>query len=204
MTQRHEVRPSRRSALAAGVVLVAAVTLGTGGLAPASASPAEPITGSGGALATYNGRTIDLSQSWEGAGVCVEQADTGSFECYADDAAYRAATGSGYSAEGVLGLSDCEPKYLCLWDNRLWHGRRVQFIKRGEHDLRDVGFMNRANSFFNNRANGAALEDYYSADACGESLLVDGREAIGNLSSVHRPRCGGDTWNNKIDSVFVG
>lgn len=78
-----------------GLVLIAAVTLGSVGLTPASAS-AQPITVSGGgALATYDGRTIDLAQSWEGADICVEQADTGSFECYADEAAYRVGASGG-------------------------------------------------------------------------------------------------------------
>jgi hypothetical protein len=177
-------------------VLVATVTLGIGGLAQAGASSAEPVAASGGgALATYNGRTIDLSYSWEGAKVCVEQADSDLFECYKDDAAYRAATGSDAD---ILDLSDCDARYLCLWDNRYWAGRRVQFIRQGGHHLSDVGFANKANGYFNNRDHEAGLDDL--DQNCDSYLVVGANEAHNNLSVVPNDDCGG-SWNNKIDYV---
>ncbi|MFW6692276.1 peptidase inhibitor family I36 protein [Streptomyces sp. MAR4 CNX-425] len=150
-----------------------------------------------GALAEYEGRTIDLSLGWEGADTCVEQ-DDGGFVCHDDDNAGGAAAGTERAASpqeaGTFGVGECAKGYFCLWDASDFGGRKVQFKKAGHHDLRDVGFRNRANALYNARSS-----DTYFDDG-GEGIGIEARFATPALSRV--PHFDADrTWNNKIDSV---
>ncbi|CAL9365502.1 hypothetical protein SUDANB6_00752 [Streptomyces sp. enrichment culture] len=154
----------------------------------------------GGALAKYNGRTINLSEGWQGARICVEQTDA-SFRCYDDEAAYRAAEQPGGSAAGIgaRALSDCPYGYFCLWDDRLYsaQSRRVQYRSLGSHDLASVDFENRANSVYNRRSGWTIAYD----DTCSsEYLWVE--TMIPELSLRNRQHCSG-SWNNKIDRVSL-
>ncbi|MFW6725293.1 peptidase inhibitor family I36 protein [Streptomyces sp. MAR4 CNY-716] len=174
---------------------VVLATVAATGTAEASAE----TNAAGGVLAEYDGRTIDLSQDWEGATSCVEQPN-GSFRCYDDDADYLAEQGldSPGTRAGAIAADGCETRYLCLWDNRYYAGKKVRFVKAGRHDLNSVGFRNRANSFYNNRALPSELYDI----GCGCTLHAAGRQPRSELSRIPQP-VGTGSWNNKIDAVVL-
>src|SRR5690348_11934094 len=67
--------------------MAAAAEAGTAGRTSGGVNPET-----GGILAEYNGRIIDLSQGWAGATVCMEE-DDASVRCYDSVAEYRAAEG---------------------------------------------------------------------------------------------------------------
>ncbi|WBB62377.1 peptidase inhibitor family I36 protein [Streptomyces sp. WMMC500] len=162
------------------------------------AAVAETNTGNG-VLAEYNGRTIDLSEGWQGATSCVEQAD-GGFRCYDDEEDYLEEQGlDAPGAEaGTIAGDGCERRYLCLWDDRYYAGKKVRFVKAGRHDLSSVGFGNRANSFYNNRTLPSELYDV----GCGCTLHAAGRQPRSELSLIEKPN-GVGTWNNAIDDVIL-
>ncbi|GIG87732.1 peptidase inhibitor family I36 protein [Plantactinospora endophytica] len=171
-------------------------------IGPASAAAAEPATSpeTGGVLAEYHGRTIDLSVNWEGATICVEQSGTG-FRCYEDDAAYREAEGVDSRATGVgrRALTDCPARVFCLWDNRDYAGRRVEGRSAGLHSLSAIGFNDRANSVLNNGPYTATMIDL----DCGDDRLRAG-PGTGHpeLSLLQRPVCSG-SYNNKFEMVIL-
>ncbi|WBB60989.1 peptidase inhibitor family I36 protein [Streptomyces sp. WMMC500] len=176
-------------------VTVAGITL----LAPSASAedrvdrPSNPDA----AMAEYDGKTLDLSRSWGGAEVCVEQGDS-SFRCYDDDAAYRAAEGVGRPGSDyhTKDFGDCVGGYVCLWDNKEFEGRRVQFKSVGRHNLESVGFRNRANSIGNHTTALAVMWD----SGPQTSLAVKARIGLDNLSEIQGVN---GTWNNKIDVVEI-
>ncbi|WP_239001018.1 peptidase inhibitor family I36 protein [Jiangella asiatica] len=192
------------AALSTGAAILA-VTAGSAHADPAeSATPlVNPETG--GRYAEYNGEYIDLSQGWQGAQICVEQADA-SIVCYDDEADYRA--GEGLAADGpeTLALSDCPSAHLCLWDDRQYAGPKIEFRQAGYKDLRDYGFAERANSYFNNRQTVSGLFDHHNSN--GTFTLEAGprggtRDRHAELSLLREFRGGDGSWNNKIDELLL-
>lgn len=151
----------------------------------------------GGVLAEYNGRTIDLSKDWEGATSCVEESD-GDVRCYDSDADYLAEQGIDVSDTAVGTLDGtCGQGYLCLWDDRYYAGKKVHFSEVGKKKfLKDYGLEDKANSIFNNRVGPASPYDV----GCGCTLGLGGREALNELSLEPHPT---GSWNNKIDIVTL-
>jgi hypothetical protein len=165
--------------------------------APSAAGAAEDAMGSG-TLATYNGRTIQLSDGWDGATVCAQVA-VDDVRCFDDDAAYRAAMNLPAAADRAFGTAsvyDCPAQWMCLWDNRAYAGRRLQWTVPGVFDLGRWDFRNRANSVANRKVQGGFhLTDF---DAfLSPTLHVPSSSAIVDLGAIN------GNWNNKVDQVRV-
>ncbi|MFD4636164.1 peptidase inhibitor family I36 protein [Lentzea sp. NPDC058436] len=167
--------------------------LGLMAVVPSTAGAVES-----GVLATYNGNTIDLAQGWEGATVCAQT--DGGVHCYDDDAAYRTATNLPASQDGGLGtasVDDCPPLWKCLWDNRNYSGRRLQWRDPGDFGLAQYGFRNRANSAANRKVQGGF--HLWDVDPVWDKVIhVPGSSGIPDLGAYPS-----GNWNNKVDAVVV-
>ncbi|MFC7327085.1 peptidase inhibitor family I36 protein [Marinactinospora rubrisoli] len=186
-------------------VTAAAITLATGlpTSAAAETTRASSPAGDGtGVIATYNGERIDLADGWDGATVCAEFGPS-DVRCFDDDAAYREATGLGpaHSEIGTRDLYDCPAGWVCIWDNRAYAGRRLQWSAPGTKNLADWDFRDRANSAANRRVQyGAALIDVRTLQP-DRTLLVGAGVGLGDLGALSYP--GGGNWNNKADRVEI-
>lgn len=172
-------------------------TLGLMTAAPSVAGAAENTTGSG-ILATYNGRTIQLSDGWDGATVCAQVA-VDDVRCFDDDAAYRAAMNLPAAEDRAFGTADvydCPGQWMCLWDNRAYAGRRLQWTVPGVFDLSRWDFRNRANSVANRKVQGGFhltdLDPFFD-----KTLLIGASQGVSDLGAVN------GNWNNKVDRVRV-
>jgi len=165
--------------------------------APSAAGAAEDATGSG-TLATYNGRTIQLSDGWDGATVCAQVA-VDDVRCFDDDAAYRAAMNLPAAEDrafGTASVSDCPGQWVCLWDNRAFAGRRLQWRDPGYFDLNRWDFRNRANSVANRKVQGGFL--LRNGDPfLPPTLHIGASTSVSDLGAVS------GNWNNKVDQVTV-
>ncbi|MEU6768074.1 peptidase inhibitor family I36 protein [Streptomyces sp. NPDC046853] len=174
----------------AGVTL-----LGLMSVAPSAAGATKEGAESG-IRADYNGRTIQLSDGWDGAKVCAQMA-VGDVRCFDDDAAYRAAMNlpaADNRAIGTASVYDCPPAWMCLWDNRAYTGRRLQWRDPGSFDLSRWDFRNRANSVANRKVQGGfALRDV--DPFLPRTLFVGAGSAVRDLGAEP------GNWNNKVDQV---
>ena len=58
------------------------------------------------------------------------------------------------------GVSECPSQYFCLWENINYGGTRVQFHDSGYwQSLAPYGFVGKASSFYNNRANSSYISE---------------------------------------------
>ncbi|QXE38090.1 peptidase inhibitor family I36 protein [Streptomyces sp. GMY02] len=181
-------------------VLSTSVLLG-GTVTAAQADNAPQAKDGSGVQAVYKGRSIDMSKSWEGATVCVEQT-YGEYRCYDDDAAYRDAEGLAGPASdvGVSAWDDCRSGYFCIWEDKNYAGRRVEGRAPGMHYLQDLtpSFANQGSSFYNNRSTNAHLLDGCTSDY----LHADGRGYSPDLTQEDRLVCSGN-YNDKIDQILL-
>lgn len=164
-------------------------------VAPSAAGATDEGTGDG-VRAAYNGRTIQLSDGWDGATVCAQVA-VGDVRCFDDDAAYRAAMNLPAADDRALGATsvyDCPSSWMCLWDNRAYAGRRLQWRDPGTFDLSRWDFRNRANSAANRKVQGGfALTDV--DPFLPRTLFVGANSGVSDLGAES------GNWNNKVDKV---
>ncbi|GAA2986426.1 peptidase inhibitor family I36 protein [Streptosporangium longisporum] len=74
-------------------------------------------------IATYKGKKIDLGKGWQGAQACAEFA-VGDVRCY--DTATEADLATQPASEvGTLGRPDCPSRWVCLWQDENFTGRRL-------------------------------------------------------------------------------
>jgi hypothetical protein len=186
----------------------AAVVIATGVATSAAAEEVSPTGRSTGSptIAEYQGRTVDMSEAWdEGALVCSQRPSSGVFHCYDDAAGYRAAEGldTPETDAGTLGLADCLPHRLCLWDNRQYAARMVAFSNHGRWHLEDLDppFHDRANSVANKRKTVSVLIDSRSEPVSDRVYNLRAGGRVPDLGQLVYP--GGGNWNNKIDTVVV-
>ncbi|RSM67949.1 hypothetical protein DMH04_47580 [Kibdelosporangium aridum] len=182
-----------------------AAVIFTGTAAAADADTAGRASGgvnprTGGILADYNGRIIDLSQGWAGATVCMEQ-DDASVRCYDDVAEYRAAEKvSGLDSQpGTLDLSDCKDGYFCIWDNMGWVGYLHGWRAPGNKELADYGLRDRANGVANKRDKEGRLVDFrtFMRDPVLKVPAGHGDPDLGSRDDYP----GGGHWRDKADKV---
>jgi hypothetical protein len=180
--------------------LIVAFTL-AGGLWPVPAK-AEPTS-----KATYHGRTIDLSKSWEGAQACAVLSDE-DVRCYdsqaelekelrsapENDKASVAAAPAGNG--GVSTLSYClglSTLWLTLYENTGFGGRALNFRDEGFwQNLSTWSFDNQMSSWDNN----TYCDAYASWDANGGGAWLT-MSALSSNSNV------GATWNNQASAIYI-
>lgn len=135
---------------------VATATMGV--LVTAGIAQAEP-SGSHGALASYGGKTIDLSKGWQGAHTCaVFSADD--VRCYSTAAAGEKAVGYKRATDtvalnaaeaGIAAVPACASGWLCLYADNSGGGKRLIFQDGSWQDLGDYSFNDRTSSWRNNQ-----------------------------------------------------
>lgn len=157
--------------------------------------PGTAIADPQGAMATYQGRTIDLSQSWEGARVCAVDSDN-SVTCYASEE----------EAEAVLGPQP-EPGDLtvqtgCRFDTGAWtylydfydfSGRVLQFRDTGiTQNLDTYGFANMTASY-NNIYNPCQVKVFDGRNGALYLTTFGGGSASSNLGG----------FTDRIESIYI-
>jgi hypothetical protein len=199
------MRKTYRALVAFSLAMLTSFTPGVAVAASPTHSPTPAYINleTGGYLAAYNGKTIDLSQGWQGATICVEQ-DNNSFTCYDNEADYQASEGINATSDGVqpLDSSDCPSGYFCLWEKEIFTGKRVQFRNAGGHSLVGTGLWHQGSSYWNRRLAAAYLLraapscDLFIDDSASESAFE------GQLRQIYDP-CLGRSWNDQADSVYL-
>jgi hypothetical protein len=135
---------------------IATATLGV--LVSTGTAQAQP-SGAHGALASYQGKTIDLSKDWQGAHTCAvfTQDD---IRCYSTAAAAEKATGYKRSADtvaleaaeaGIAAVPSCARGWVCLYEDSKGGGDRLIFQDGGWQNLGDYGFNDKTSSWRNNQ-----------------------------------------------------
>lgn len=160
-----------------------------------------------GAIATYHGRTIDLSHGWSGAQICEVWTKT-DVRCYANQTEMRAAHSKLLAASGVTaqaqqflydlhgcpgGLTSYE--YVCLYEYTYWGGRRLQFKDPGYwQNLWDYGFRDQASSWAKTRNPGFKLGDYRGGVRSEYVFAICGAASAATMPYG---------WDNVADQIFV-
>ncbi|WP_019901975.1 peptidase inhibitor family I36 protein [Salinispora arenicola] len=148
---------------------------------PSSQAPRET------SLASFQGRTIDLSKSWEGAQACAVLSRT-EVRCYASrkeekaDLASRARSVSASPGTGgpigTLDWNECDDGWLCIYEHADFNGRKLSFNDEYWHVLDRWGFEDQTSSFTNNQGGGwfgcsGTDEGYLEDDARNYYLMHD-------------------------------
>lgn len=192
-----------RTRLPAAVVV--AVLGVTGAATPAIAGPTTQALRQT-SHASYQGRTIDLSKSWEGAQVCavVSRSDV---RCYATSDQANAAlapaatsTGAARGASGPVGTlstwHNCPDDWLCIYEDINWGGRRLQFNDEYWHSLDPYGFKDKTSSWTNNQGGGifgcSGNDKGTLGDGAGDNRVLDDCSASSSLGS----------YNDRTEDVY--
>ncbi|MVO84292.1 hypothetical protein GPA10_05760 [Streptomyces sp. p1417] len=180
---------------------------------PGTAEPAGPV------IADYNGRKINLAESWEGATSCTELPD-GDVHCYDTDeealadpalpAASREATRQAEAAPGALLRlpSRCVYDYWCLYSDVSHEGKILRFSEDGTKKLKSYGMRNKLSSVYYRVMNwtlnygDAKVTDsrtWPTADRV-RRLSAGSITKAGNYPNFKRLGYpGGGNWNDKVD-----
>jgi peptidase inhibitor family I36 len=183
------------STVAAACALAAAVT---GTLTDAAVAQESRTAGaSHGVHATLDGKTIDLSKSWQRAHTCSVYTPT-KVRCWDTKSEADRAMGVDSAADdgatNALKKPACPEDWVCLYEHENGGGRRLQFSDDYWDNLYDYGFSNQTSSWRNN-------QDGWGND---RAWLADGRGGKGK--QIHLDE-GGYTsdlgrFNDKASSVY--
>ena len=166
-------------------MLVAAI-----GITTTTAAPAMADTG---VIATYHGKRIDLSKGWQGAQACAEFA-VGDVRCY--DTAAEADTATRPAGEvAAKGMWDCPGTWVCLWQDKNYTGRRLQWSAAGTKKLADWDFRDKTTSVFLNRVQRGMEAVNYRTLGLDDHSFYCASCAYDNLAA--------SGWNDKIDEVKI-
>lgn len=162
---------------AVGIGLVA-VSASTTGVSAADASPGQ--------IATFQGRTFDMSRGWGQATACTIT-DTGA-SCYRSETEMDSAIAADLPASRALSCSTS----LRLYDGTGQTGAVISLSTRGTSvSLSAYGFDNRTSSY----RVGACSSTFYS----GVSTGVYGGNTAANASASSML----SGWDNVVSSVFI-
>lgn len=187
-------RPVRLAALLLATALALAPAM------PASASaPSRPAPTPSGAQAWYQGKLIDLSVSWQGAGAC--DASQTPAVCYSTeaemDAALQASADTAtMSADTLVAAAalTCSAA-LRLYDGTSYKGSALYLSTRGVGiNLSLYGFDNRVSSY----KVGACASVFYSGSNGAGSIYP------GNTNSYALSEVMISGWDNVVSSVYIG
>lgn len=177
---------SKKSSVISAVVMALAVTLVVSPTAGAAVDPS---------IAVYEGRTIDLRESWEGARACAVMPSL--TECYDSEAAMSAAHpefGGSKSSDGLRAmLTDCSSS-LRLYDGTSYSGSVLLLSTRGlVQNLSTYGFDNRTSSY----KMGACSGSFFSGANAGGSVYPGSTAANASSTSMAAG------WNNVVSSIYI-
>ncbi|MGX2996141.1 peptidase inhibitor family I36 protein [Streptomyces sp. JNUCC 64] len=174
--------------------------------------PAAPV------MADYNGRRINLAESWEGATSCTEL-PSGAVNCYDTDHAAMSdpELPAAVREEALEGLRPripdrCLPDYWCLYSDADYKAKILRFSSDGQKKLKDWGMQNALSSVYYQVAQwsinygDAQIIDWRSWPVADRVRRLDAGGAgnpgrYPNFKSLDYP--GGGTWNDKVDVFEV-
>lgn len=173
-----------RVAVALAVLVVVLVVAVVPGVARSdAASGAEPSSS-----ATYHGRQIDLSRSWEGAAACwiAESANT----CYDTAAEMRAAMDDSVGlARGIVPLLTCGSS-LVLYQNGGFAGNALALSTRSTMiSLSTYSF--------------SAITSSYTIGSCNASFFDASSTYPGTTSAGASASSMVSGWDNRITRVYI-
>lgn len=126
-----------------------------------------------GAVAAFEGRTIDMSEGWQGAHTCAVFAAE-DVRCYSSAEAADKATGYDRAADPLMAqataselaaIPRCASGWLCLYEDKNGGGRRLIFQDATWQNLDDYGFNNKTSSWRNNQ--GSSDKGYLAGGSNG-------------------------------------
>jgi hypothetical protein len=143
------------------------------------------------AYANYKGRSINLTQSWEGAKACVVA--SGKINCFDSYTEADRFTGSSAPAQAnTPRIASCSRNgWTYVYDGRNFTGRRLQFSDSGKwQSYYTYGFQNKQESWNNPRCGRVYLYD----DATGLPYYIEDA----NTKSQDM-----GSWNNRADHIWI-
>lgn len=175
---------SRTAQLLAGCTVVAAL-----GLFPSVRANAAPSNG--GVLATFEGRTINLAQSWGAATACTSDGVT--TQCFRSVEEMDTSVASAVTTGSVVALATCTTA-LRLYSGTSYSGTVLQLSSRlSTINLSTYGFDNITSS--------------YQVGACG-STFYDGASGVAptypgptGANAASASMLTG--WDNRVSSVYI-
>ncbi|MEU0688356.1 peptidase inhibitor family I36 protein [Streptomyces uncialis] len=174
--------------------------------------PAAPV------IADYNGRRINLAESWEGATSCTELPN-GVVNCYDTDQAAMDDPGlpAAVREEALAGLrarlpDRCLSDYWCLYRDADYKGKILRFSSDGQKNLKDWGMGNALSSVYYRvvqwslNYGDAKVTDWRSWPVEDRVRRLDAGyvgtpSRYPNFKALDYP--GGGTWNDKVDVFEV-
>lgn len=183
---------------------------------PVDEAPANPV------IAEYNGREINLAESWEGAESCTEL-PSGEVRCYDSDAEAladpglpaeireqtRTATAAAPAgARAAAAPPDrCIADYWCLYMDSGYQGRLLRLFSDGKKDLNEWGCRDKLSSVYywvgrySINYGDAKITDLRSWPVEDRVRRLDPPGGYSNFRNLDYP--GGGNWNDKVDIFEV-
>lgn len=181
---------TRKKAVAtiALVCMVAASAVWAGAV-----SAQGPGAGGSDSIASYDGKELDLAQSWGGAQACFVDVANHDAECFDSRQALEARESELASAGALAPLIDCSSP-LKLFENTSYGGRELDLYARAVWtNLSDWSFDNQTSS--------------YKVGACSVDLAENanggGSLYPGTTSAGHNEASMQSGWDNRVSSVWI-
>ncbi|MFH8493706.1 peptidase inhibitor family I36 protein [Streptomyces coeruleorubidus] len=183
---------------------------------PADEAPANPV------IAEYNGREINLAESWEGAESCTEL-PSGEVHCYDSDAEAvadpelpaeireqtRKATAAAPAGARAAAAppARCVADYWCLYMKVGYKGRLLRLHSDGKKDLAEWGCRDKLSAVYywvgrySVNYGDAKITDLRSWPVEDRVRRLDPPGGWSDFTNLDYP--GGGHWNNKVDIFEV-
>ncbi|MEU5084255.1 MULTISPECIES: peptidase inhibitor family I36 protein [Streptomyces] len=175
-----------------------------------TANPVNPV------IADYDGRKINLAESWEGANICTELPN-GEVHCYDTDqealadpdlpAQVREQSLKASALQASDPRDNCAADYWCLYQDANYKGRKLQFSSDGKKNLGDYGFRDKLSSVFywvgqwSLNYGDATIWDSRSWPLDDRQRQLEPPKGWPNFQNLPYP--GGGNWNDKVDTFEV-
>ncbi|MGC5345710.1 peptidase inhibitor family I36 protein [Streptomyces sp. DT24] len=167
-------------------------------------------------IADYDGRKINLAESWEGANICSELPN-GEVHCYTTNeealadldlpAQIREESLKASALQASDPRSNCAADYWCLYQDYNYKGRRLQFSSSGKKNLADYGFRDKLSSVYYWVGQWAVNYGYATIWDSRSWPLEDRQRNLmppggwPKFTGLSYP--GGGNWNDKVDTFQV-
>ncbi|MDQ0907932.1 hypothetical protein QFZ22_003917 [Streptomyces canus] len=177
---------------------------------PSAAEPSDPV------IAEYNGREINLTESWEEADSCTEL-PSGEVHCYDTDAdaltdpelpaQVRQETRTAGLTRETAPPDRCFADYWCLFENANYKGKIIRLTSSGKHDLSEWGFRDKVSSVYywvgswSLNYGTATIWDYRSGVLHDRQRELVPPHGWANFQNMDYP--GGGDWNDKVDNFQI-